>query len=81
MQEEMKEPADVQEERKEEMKEPAEMQENEEEMKEEGEEETNKETGTTDTNNDEEEFEQIIGNEEVEDDGDIDIDDLEKEWS
>ena len=86
VQEEMKEPADVQEENGEVMKEGdngevMKEQERKEEMKEEREEETNKETGTTDTNNDEEEFEEIIGNEEVEDDGDIDIDDLEKEWS
>lgn len=50
-----------------------------EEMKEEKEEvKTNAET---DTDNVEEEFEAIIGSEEGADDGDIDIDDLEKEWS
>ena len=35
----------------------------------------------TETDNVEEEFEAIIGSEEGTDDGDIDIDDLEKEWS
>ena len=35
----------------------------------------------TETDNVEEEFEAIIGSEEEADDGDIDIDDLEKEWS
>ena len=39
------------------------------------------ENAETETDNVEEEFEAIIGSEEGTDDGDIDIDDLEKEWS
>ena len=58
-----------------------------EEMKEEKEEEVKEdeivktENAETETDNVEEEFEAIIGSEEGTDDGDIDIDDLEKEWS
>ena len=59
----------------------------EEEVKEEKEEEVKEdeivktENAETETDNVEEEFEAIIGSEEGTDDGDIDIDDLEKEWS
>ena len=59
----------------------------EEEVKEEREEEVKEdeivktENAETETDNVEEEFEAIIGSEEGTDDGDIDIDDLEKEWS
>ena len=58
-----------------------------EEMKEEKEEEVKEdeivktENAETETDNVEEEFDEIIGSEEGTDDGDIDIDDLEKEWS
>ena len=58
-----------------------------EEVKEEKEEEVKEdeivktENAETETDNVEEEFEAIIGSEEGTDDGDIDIDDLEKEWS
>ena len=56
--------------------------EKEEEVKEEVKEETVKtDNPETETDNVEEEFEAIIGSEEGTDDGDIDIDDLEKEWS
>ena len=59
----------------------------EEEVKEEKEEEVKEdeivktENAETETDNVEKEFEAIIGSEEGTDDGDIDIDDLEKEWS
>ena len=59
----------------------------EEEVKEETEEEVKEdeivktENAETETDNVEEEFYEIIGSEEGTDDGDIDIDDLEKEWS
>ena len=59
----------------------------EEEVKEEKEEEVKEdeivktENAETETDNVEEEFDEIIGSEEGTDDGDIDIDDLEKEWS
>ena len=59
----------------------------EEEMKEEKEEEVKEDeivktdNPETETDNVEEEFDEIIGSEEGTDDGDIDIDDLEKEWS
>ena len=59
----------------------------EEEVKEEREEEVKEdeivktENAETETDNVEEEFDEIIGSEEGTDDGDIDIDDLEKEWS
>lgn len=59
----------------------------EEEVKEEKEEEVKEdeivktENAETETDNVEEEFYEIIGSEEGTDDGDIDIDDLEKEWS
>ena len=54
-----------------------------EEMKseEEKEETVKTENAETETDNVEEEFDEIIGSEEGTDDGDIDIDDLEKEWS
>lgn len=58
-----------------------------EEVKEEKEEEVKEdeivktENAETETDNVEEEFDEIIGSEEGTDDGDIDIDDLEKEWS
>ena len=58
-----------------------------EEMKEEKEEEVKEDeivktdNPETETDNVEEEFDEIIGSEEGTDDGDIDIDDLEKEWS
>ena len=59
----------------------------EEEVKEEREEEVKEDeivktdNPETETDNVEEEFDEIIGSEEGTDDGDIDIDDLEKEWS
>ena len=59
----------------------------EEEVKEEKEEEVKEdeivktENAETETDSVEEEFDEIIGSEEGTDDGDIDIDDLEKEWS
>lgn len=59
----------------------------EEEVKEEKEEEVKEDeivktdNPETETDNVEEEFDEIIGSEEGTDDGDIDIDDLEKEWS
>lgn len=64
-----------------------EVKEEKEEVKEEKEEEVKEdeivktENAETETDNVEEEFEAIIGSEEGTDDGDIDIDDLEKEWS
>ena len=82
---------DVSEEVKEDVK-SEEVKEEKEEVKEEMKEEMKKEdvkedeivktdNAETETNNVEEEFEAIIGSEEGTDDGDIDIDDLEKEWS
>ena len=64
-----------------------EVKEEKEEVKEEKEEEVKEdeivktENAETETDSVEEEFEAIIGSEEGTDDGDIDIDDLEKEWS
>ena len=64
-----------------------EVKEEKEEVKEEKEEEVKEdeivktENAETETDNVEEEFDEIIGSEEGTDDGDIDIDDLEKEWS
>lgn len=64
-----------------------EVKEEKEEVKEEKEEEVKEdeivktENAETETDNVEEEFEALIGSEEETDDGDIDIDDLEKEWS
>ena len=74
--EEVKE--EVKEEKEEEVKEKVK-----EEMKseEEKEERVKTENAETETDNVEEEFDEIIGSEEEADDGDIDIDDLEKEWS
>ena len=74
--EEVKE--EVKEEKEEEVKEKVK-----EEMKSEEEKEETVKTDNpeTETDNVEEEFDEIIGSEEEADDGDIDIDDLEKEWS
>ena len=74
--EEVKE-EDVKEE--EEVKEEEVKEEKEEEMKED--EIVKTENAETETDSVEEEFDEIIGSEEGTDDGDIDIDDLEKEWS
>ena len=61
---------------KEEVKEEEIVKEEKEDMK-----ETETEKEEPEQDNMEEEFEEILGSEEVEDNGDIDIDDLEKEWS
>ena len=83
--EEVKEEDVKTEEVKEEVKEEKEevKEEKEEEVKEEVKEDeiVKPETAETETDNVEEEFDEIIGSEEGTDDGDIDIDDLEKEWS
>lgn len=69
--------------KEEEVKEEDVKEEKEEEVKEEVKEDeiVKTENAETETDNVEEEFEAIIGSEEGTDDGDIDIDDLEKEWS
>lgn len=83
--EEVKEEDVKTEEVKEEVKEEKEevKEEKEEEVKEEVKEDeiVKTENAETETDNVEEEFDEIIGSEEGTDDGDIDIDDLEKEWS
>ena len=85
--EEVKEDVKSEEVKEEVKEEKEEVKEEKEEVKEEKEEEVKEdeivktENAETETDNVEEEFEAIIGSEEGTDDGDIDIDDLEKEWS
>ena len=85
--EEVKEDVKSEEVKEEVKEEKEEVKEEKEEVKEEKEEEVKEdeivttENAETETDNVEEEFDAIIGSEEGTDDGDIDIDDLEKEWS